>query len=194
MELKLKLPLPISINSLYINKYSYNPETKKREPTGERVLSQKGLICKKQIQKITKQELKKQIWDYEYTENRFVYIDTYIIFNKMGRDDDNIYKLLKDSLQGLVYKNDSKALVRTQMVLFDTENPHIEIIIHPVDFIGIFNNEQELDNFESVCKSCNRYGRNCSILKSAKEGRIQEEINKETDNFICSKYAKKSTK
>jgi Holliday junction resolvase RusA-like endonuclease len=173
-----------------MNEYSYNPVSKKKEPTGKRILTQKGLICKKQIQKIVKQELKKQDWDYEYTNDRFIYIDTYIFFQRTNMDDDNVYKLLKDSLQGLVYKNDSKALVRTQAVYFDTENPHVDVIIHPVDFIGIFDNQNHLDSFESVCKSCNRYGRNCSILKSAKEGRIQEEI----QNFICSKYKEKSSK
>ena len=190
MELKLSLPLPISVNSLYMNKYVYNSNTKKREPTSERILTQKGLICQKQIQKQTKQQMKNQTWDYTYTDNNFIYIDAYIYFNRMGRDDDNVYKLLKDSLQGLVYENDSKALVRTQRVYFDTDNPHIDLIIHPVEFTGIFDNDTMLNNFESACKTCNRYGRNCSILKAAKEGRIQEEI----ENFICSKYAKKSAK
>ena len=189
MELKLSLPLPISINSLYMNKYVYNSNTQKKEPTSERILTQKGLTCKMQIQKATKQQMKKQAWDYTYTDNNFIYIDTYIFFNRIGRDDDNIYKLLKDSLQGLVYENDSKALVRTQRVYFDTENPHIELIIYPVEFTGIFDNDIVLNNFESACKTCNRYSRNCSILKAAKEGRIQEEI----ENFICSKYKEKST-
>jgi Holliday junction resolvase RusA-like endonuclease len=191
MELNLILPLPTSINSLYVNEYKYNPTTKKKEPTGARVLGVDGLNKKKQIQKEAMKQLKGQEWDYEKSKEIFLYMDTFIYFNRVGRDDDNIYKLLKDSLQKIVYENDSRVLVRTQKIVFDTSNPRVELHIHPVNFIGIFDNKDELEEFESNCKSCNRYGRNCSILNKAKEGRVQEEIDLE---LLCSKYEmKKST-
>jgi Holliday junction resolvase RusA-like endonuclease len=190
MELNLILPLPTSLNSLYKNEYKYNKITKKNEPTGAKVLSVEGLNKKKQIQKETMKQLKGQEWEYEISKETFLYMDTYIFFNRIGRDDDNIYKLLKDSLQGIIYENDSKVLVRTQKIVFDSNNPHVELHIHPVDFIGIFDNKDQLDEFESRCKSCNRYGRNCSILNKAKEGRIQDEIDHE---LYCSKYEMKKS-
>jgi Holliday junction resolvase RusA-like endonuclease len=189
MELRLTLPLPTSINALYINQAKYNPKTKKYEPTGQRILSKEGVHSKQLIAKATKQQMKKQIWDFEYTKENYIYMDTVIYFNRKGRDDNNIYKLLCDTLEGIVYDNDSRVLIRTQRVLYDTDNPRVEVHIHPVDYIGIFDDQKALDDFESVCKDCKRYGRNCSILKAAKEGRIQEEI----VNGVCAKYETKKT-
>ena len=51
--------------------------------------------------------------------------------------------------------------------------------------MGIFDNKDVLKTFEDKCMDCSRYKRNCSILKKAKEGRIQNEIG---NDFICSKY------
>jgi Holliday junction resolvase RusA-like endonuclease len=176
MDLRLSLPLPTSINALYINKANFNPKTKKYEATGQRILSKEGVHSKQLITKATKQQMKKQEWDFEYTKENYIYMDTIIYFNRKGRDDNNIYKLLCDTLEGIVYENDSRVLIRTQKVLYDTENPRVEVHLHPVDYIGIFDSHDIMTQFESVCKGCKRYARNCSILKAAKEGRIQEEI------------------
>ena len=185
MELRLTLPLPTSINALYINKATYNPKTKKYVPTGERILSKEGQNTKALIRKQTKQQMKNQTWDFDYTKENYIYMDTVIYFNRKGRDDNNIYKLLCDSLEGIVYDNDSRVLIRTEKILYDTENPRVEVYVHPVEYIGIFDDQEDLDNFESVCKGCKRYARNCSILKSAKEGRVQKEINED----VCSKFS-----
>jgi hypothetical protein len=64
----------------------------------------------------------------------------------------------------------------------------VELHIHEVDYIGIFDNQTQLDSFESVCSTCSRYGNNCSILAKAKEGRIQEDI----VDMKCLKYKKKA--
>ncbi len=189
MELKLTLPLPISINSLYVNQFKYNTFTKKSEPTGAKVLSAKGKSCKALIRKDAKNQMKKQKWDIDYTKENYIYMDTVIYFNRMGRDDNNIYKLLCDSLEDIVYENDSRVLIRTQKIMYDTVNPRVELYIHPVSYIGIFDSHDIMTQFESACKTCTRYGRNCSILQNAKEGRIQEEINTELE---CSKYKEKS--
>lgn len=61
-------------------------------------------------------------------------------------------------------------------IYYDNKNPRIELKIYPSEFIGIFNNKEEHDKFISKCIKCKRYKRNCSILKKALEGRIQEEI------------------
>lgn len=183
--MKLTLPLPVSINKLYINQSSYNPKTRSRVPTGKRIMSSEGKKVKNNIIKAAKEQMKNQQWDYELTKERYLYLDTYIYMNRLGRDDNNIYKLLNDSLEKIVYDNDSRILTRTQKILIDTENPRVEVSLRPVEYIGIFDDEEKLHKFESNCMSCKRYARNCSILKKAKEGRIQEEINNELG---CSKY------
>lgn len=185
MELKLTLPLPVSINKLYINQFSYNPKTKSRTPTGKRIMSAEGKMVKNKIISETKKQMKSQKWDYEITKSTYLYLDTYIYMNRLGRDDNNIYKLLNDSLEKIVYDNDSRILTRTQKILIDSENPRVEVELKPVEYTGIFENDELLHKFEDRCMGCKRYKRNCSILKKAKEGRIQVEIN---DVYECSEY------
>ncbi|WP_137743430.1 RusA family crossover junction endodeoxyribonuclease [Robertmurraya siralis] len=188
MRLNLTLPVPTSLNELYINEYSWNPKKKMRVPSGRRILSKEGEKCKEEIIELTKEQMKDQEWNYDFTVDGYIYMDTVIYFSRKGRDDNNIYKLLCDSLEKLVYENDSRVLIRTQKILYDTVNPHIEVTLKPVDYKGIFKNEIHMNEFEDNCKTCKRYVRNCSILNKAKEGRIQEEIDEE---FVCSKFSLK---
>lgn len=122
MELKLVLPLPTSINKLYINEYNwkYNPKTRKKErmPTGRRILSPEGRKVKARIQGEARVQLEQQLdnWDYEWTKENFCYQDALIVFTRRGSDDNNVYKLLNDSLENIVYDNDSRVLVRTQHI------------------------------------------------------------------------------
>ena len=184
MSLKLILPLPTSINDLYVNEYKWNPIKKMRVPTGARVMSSQGEKVRKQIVEAATSQLSNQIWDYEYTKNHYVFMDAIIFFNRLGRDDNNIYKLNNDALEKIVYDNDSRVLTRTQRIYYDKEKPRVELTFTAVNYIGIFDNQNELDTFEDRCKTCMRYKNNCSILVAAKEARIQEEI----DDKNCLKF------
>ena len=97
-----------------------------------------------------------------------------------------MYKLLLDSLteSECIWIDDTQSCERTQGIFYDSVNPRIEITITYTDYIGIFKDISQLEQFESNCIYCARYNRNCSILKKAKEGRIQEEIN----DLVCSKF------
>lgn len=139
---------------------------------------------KKQFCEYAKREVEIQNWDIELTRNKHHYMDCVFYFERIDQDEQNYYKCLCDAMNGIVYVDDKFILTRTNAIYYDSKNPRIEIVIHPVDYIGIFDNQEQLDRFESNCVKCVRYKRNCSILKEAKEGRIQEEIN----NFVCSKY------
>lgn len=185
MKLNLTLPLPVSLNKLYDNQFSWNSKTRSRQSTGKRVLSNEGKKVKKLIQQKATDKLTDSEWKYDFTIDNYIYMDTVIYFNRKGRDDNNIYKLLCDSLEKIVYENDSRVLIRTQKILYDTENPRVEIEFAPVTYSGIFESEDQQYIFEEKCKSCKRYKRNCSILNKAKEGRIQQEIN---EGYICVKY------
>ncbi len=196
MELELTLPVPTSINALYVNQFRFNPVTRKREPTGGRILSKKGEACKKEIQTKAKKQLKDQDWKYEWTADKdnYIYQDAVIYFSRRGRDDNNIYKLLNDSLEKVIYENDSRVLVRTQKILYDKENPRIELKLSPVEYVGIFENKDEAQDFEQNCKLCTRYleGR-CSILVDSKAGTVREEINSENE-VQCRKFKQKKNK
>ncbi|WEG18693.1 RusA family crossover junction endodeoxyribonuclease [Alkalihalophilus pseudofirmus] len=185
-ELKLILDLPTSINKLYVNQHSWNPKTRTRVPTGKRVMSSEGRKVKEKIAKQAKEQIKGQDWDFDYTRDHYIYQDSVMYMSRSNRDDNNVYKLLNDTLEGICYENDSRVLTRTQRIYIDPKDPHIEVTLTPVPYIGIFDNEQQLHNFEENCKTCTRYKRNCSILNKAKEGRIQEDLDEKS--LVCSKY------
>ena len=192
MELKLTLPVPVSINKLYINEYRFNPVTRRREPTGARILSKEGEHVRSIMRELSKEAVENSDWDIEEIGDRFLYMDVDIYFNRRGRDADNIFKSLQDSMQGVVYKNDSQLLPRTQRVLFDKNDSRVEITFTPVEYVGIFDNEEEYIKFEEKCQSCTRFlnGR-CSILNNSREGTVREEV--DLDSYECSEYKKKST-
>lgn len=202
MELTLKLPMPVSINKLYINEYNwqFNPKTKKKEkmPTGRRILSIDGRRVKARIQAEARMQLLKQLekWDYEWTKEGYVYQDAYITFSRRGSDDNNIYKLLNDSLEGIVYDNDSRVLVRTQKIVYDPKNPHILLKLKPVGFIGIFNDVEDRDDFQARCEfgasnGCSKFrnGR-CSILQDCINGTVREEVLNQ-DKPVCNAFKAK---
>lgn len=50
------------------------------------------------------------------------------------------------------------------------------MVIHPVEYVGIFENMSQLEKFKANCVGCSRYMRNCSILNKAISGHMQPEI------------------
>ncbi|MGG0794713.1 RusA family crossover junction endodeoxyribonuclease [Brevibacillus laterosporus] len=177
MQLKLTLPMPVSINKLYINEYQWDARLKMRVPTGRRILSKEGRQVKAKIQGQARVQTENQDWDFDWTKENFVYQDAVIFFARRGSDDNNIYKLLNDSLEGIAYDNDSRVLVRTQHIVYDSKNPRIELTLVPVEFVGIFKNQEMLRDFQKVCESCSRYRKgNCSIIKNSIAGTVREEI------------------
>lgn len=191
MELNLQLPVPTSINKLYINEYQWDARLKQRVPTGRRILSKEGRQVKAQIQGKARVQSQGQDWNYDWTKENFVYQDTIVYFARRGSDDNNIYKLLNDSLEGITYDNDSRVLVRTQRIVYDAKNPRIEVKIHPVDFIGIFENDIIFDEFEDKCKDCSKYRKgSCSILKDSVNGTVREEIGS-IHNPVCTAFKEK---
>ncbi|MCR8994686.1 RusA family crossover junction endodeoxyribonuclease [Brevibacillus laterosporus] len=177
MQLKLTLPMPVSINKLYINEYQWDARLKMRVPTGRRILSKEGRQVKAKIQGQARVQTENQDWDFDWTKENFVYQDAVIFFARRGSDDNNIYKLLNDSLEGIAYDNDSRVLVRTQHIVYDSKSPRIELTLVPVEFIGIFKNQEMLRGFQKVCESCSRYRKgSCSIIKNSIAGTVREEI------------------
>lgn len=133
------------------------------------------------------EEAKKQKWEYDETGMTHYYNDWTVYFPRIDMDASNYDKVLCDSIteSKYVWKDDRVVLNRVKRLYYDTENPRIELEIYPVNYIGIFDNKEILNEFESKCKQCIRHKRNCSILKKAKEGRIQSEI---STDFVCCKY------
>ena len=173
-QLKLTLDLPQSLNSIYGRNHKFNTTYLKKE----------GKEYKEKMIQYIVREVTEQKW-YKVM-GRFLYMDEVVYSNRKGRDADNMKKLQQDCIteSGIVWEDDSWCLPRTQRILIDKDNPRIELIITPCDFIGIFDNEQQLKDFKKHCMGCTRYKNNCSILRQALESRIQPEIN----DLKCSEF------
>ena len=125
--IKLTLPLPPSINHSHITTKS-----------GQRVPSS---ITKKYMK-----NARQMIWLHIYENiiplpllplfefDAKVYIDLVIYFpDNKRRDTHNLLKILLDSLEGIIYKDDKMALPRIMDFIVDKKNPRVEIMIYPKD-------------------------------------------------------------
>ena len=180
--LKLTSPIPPSTNH-YL---AYRAVVKHGKPIGMSYCTKEAKEYKESFAKYVKEEAIKQRWGLTPNPYQHFYVDAIFYFQRFDQDSSNYYKCLLDSITDsqVIWIDDNVACERTQGVYYDSSNPRIELTIHPVDYIGIFDNQDALDSFEQKCKSCTRYCRNCSILNKAKEGRIQEEI----ADGMCAKY------
>ena len=133
-----------------------------------------------------KRQAKELNWESDPIPMQHYYVDAVFYFPRIDMDTNNYWKVAFDAItdSGVIWVDDNMACERVIKVLYDAKNPRIEYTIYKTNFIGIFDNIDQMNAFESTCKNCKRYCRNCSILRKAKEGRIQEEI----QNNVCSKY------
>ena len=140
----------------------------------------------KEFSEYVKKEVEKQGWVKSDNKFQHYYMDCIFYFDRVDKDANNVFKCLADAItdSGVVWIDHTHLCERVQGIYYNPENPRIEITIHEVGYIGVFDNASQLEQFESRCIGCSRYKRNCSILQKAKEGRIQEEIN----GLECSKH------
>src|SRR5690606_37259028 len=146
---------------------------------------------KKDFAKYIKEQIKLQGWSLIPNKTQHFYIDCVFYFNRLDMDANNYFKLTLDAITDtqLIWLDDNVTLERVQRIYYDSNNPRIELTIRPVDYIGVFNNQEQLDKFISNCIQCSKYkDGKCSILNKAKEGRIQNEI----QDLKCEKFNKKT--
>jgi len=180
----LKLVSPISPS---VNHYlAYRAIIKNKKPMAMSYKTSEATKYQKDFIKYVKEQVELQGWVKSENKFQHYYMDTYFYFPRTDMDANNYYKCLADAITDaeVVWIDDVQLCERVQGILYDSQNPRIEMEIKPVDYIGIFKDISQLDQFESNCVDCTKYNRNCSILVKAKEGRIQEEI----QNLVCSKF------
>lgn len=180
--LKLISPIPPSVNH-YLG---WRAIIKNGKPMAMSYETAEAKKYKKEFKEHIIEQVKLQNWNYEVNDTQHFYVDAVAYFDRTRKDISNVDKCLLDAITEtqLIWKDDNVACFRPNRIYYDPNNPRIELTIYPVDYIGIFDNQEQLDEFEDKCKTCSRYKRNCSILKKAKEGRIQEEI----QDLCCEKY------
>lgn len=127
-----------------------------------------------------------QNWPTDLENPRHIYVDGCFYMDKKHRDCNNAWKCMLDAITEteLVWKDDDIVCERVNKIVYDADNPRVELYIHYVEYVGIFDNEDQLETFKNDnCIGCKRYKRNCTLLRNAIEGRVQEEI----DGYICTK-------
>lgn len=116
--LKLSLPVPPSVNSMYYNTRG-----------GGRRLTKKAECYIRDARALINLAIDEQKW-VKQEKGVWLYVDMVYYFpDRRTRDSHNCLKLLLDVLQGVVYENDMYALPRIQSVEYDKGFPRVEIHI-----------------------------------------------------------------
>ncbi|WP_206459452.1 RusA family crossover junction endodeoxyribonuclease [Anaerovorax sp. IOR16] len=181
-KLKLVSPIPVSVNH-YIKPRVFMSGKKPMVSMYETAEAKK---YKKDFAKYINEEIEKQQWNIIPNKTQHFYIDCVFYFDRIDKDPNNYFKLLLDAITETqkIWVDDNVTCERVNGIFYDSKNPHIDITIYPVDYVGIFQSVEQLQSFESNCITCSRYKNNCSLLIKAKKGRIQEEI----QDGVCSKF------
>lgn len=181
IELKLRSEIPPSVNH-YLG---HRGVLKGGKPVSVSYCTNDAARFKKEFTKYVAQQAAEQGWQ-KPDKNQHIYVDANFYFPRADMDSNNYWKCLLDAITDslVVWHDDNIVCERAQSILYDPSDPHVDLLIHPVSYIGIFEDLAHLENFESRCIGCGRYKRNCSILNNAKCGKIQEDI----IDGVCKKY------
>ena len=181
-ELHLTSPIPPSVNHYLADRtiIKNGRSLPVRYKTAEAKKYQE--VFSKHIQ----EQAVKQNWTMKPDPKQHFYVDCVFYFDRIDRDCNNYFKCMLDTITdtGLIWVDDNVTCERVQRIYYDNLNPRVEIYIHPVEYVGVFDNRTIYDNFIKKCMTCKRYKRNCSILSKAKDGRVTGGI---VDNE-CLKY------
>ena len=181
-ELKLISPIPPSVNH-YL---AYRAIMRNSKPMAMSYVTNEAKKYKKEFAEYVKEEVWRQEYDLQPNKTQHFYVDCIFYFDRTDRDCNNYFKCMLDAITdtGLIWEDDNVVCERVSAIYYDSENPRVEIYIHPVDYIGVFDDASQLAEFEANCIGCTRYKRNCSILRNAKNGKIQAEL----DEHKCLKF------
>lgn len=184
-ELHLTSPIPPSVNH-YL---AYRVISKGGKPMAMSYKTKEAKEYQKAFTTYVREESEKQGWSLDNNKFQHYYVDCYFYFDRTDKDANNYMKCSLDAITdaGCVWIDDTQVCERVQRIVYDSQHPRIEFIIHPVEYIGIFDNEKQHEKFIEKCKTCHRYQRNCSLLNKSLEGRIMPDV----IDDVCLKYKEK---
>lgn len=145
---------------------------------------------KKEFKEIVERSVEEQDWSCDVNDTQHWYVDAVYYFDRIDKDASNYEKCLSDAITetGLIWEDDNVTLFRPQRIYYDKDNPRIELTVYPVEYIGVFDDQDAYAQFLQRCQNCTRGIRNCAIQRKAIEGRIQEEVQQKGQFFYCVKY------
>lgn len=177
-ELKLISPIPPSVNH-YL---SYRAiKTREGRVMATSYKTKEAKQYQGMFKDYVKEQVEKQRWDINEFKGTHLYVDTIFYFPRRDMDCNNYFKVLLDAITDtkVVWEDDNIVCERVGRIMYDNQNPRIELVITPVSYVGIFDNDDKLRIYEERCKGCKRYSKNCVLLNRAKSGYIQEGITQE---------------
>lgn len=182
MSLHLTSPIPPSVNH-YL---AYRAIMRGGKPAAMSYKTAEAVKYQCAFTDYVSAEAEKQGWVMSDNPAQHYYMDCAFYFPRVDMDCNNYFKCMADAITNshAVWQDDRQLCERVQGIWYDKDNPRIEMVIHPVDYIGVFLDASQLADFEANCISCARYKRNCTLLKAAKNGYIQSDI----ADGCCAKY------
>ena len=112
---------------------------------------------KKEFGEYIKEQVQLQNWIMSDDKTQHIYCDCVFYFDRIDKDCNNYFKLLLDSIteSEAIWADDNVVCERVNRIFYDSKNPRIELTIYPTDYIGIFDNKNELEQFENNCQKNN---------------------------------------
>ena len=112
----------------------------------------------KEFSRILSDAVLNQGWKPPTEEGKHFYVDATFYFPRTRMDSNNYWKVLLDTITDtkLIWADDDVVCERTQGIFYDKLNPRIELVIHPVKYIGVFEDslhleDKLLDYFQNHC-------------------------------------------
>ncbi len=172
MKLELKISLPPSVNNYQnyrVRRYGkhFKVEAYPSEDT--------ELFYHKNI-KYIKKEITTQRWQTPLP-NEYVVVEATMYLSRAGSDADNYFKCSLDALEKSdVVVNDTYIIPRVKNVFIDKDNPRIELKIYVSEKIGVFDSEENMNEFvKNNCdKCCRRRKSQCIIFRGLLENRVHD--------------------
>ena len=181
-KLLITSPIPPSVNHYT----AHRVVMKGGRPLAIVYKTKEAVAYQTEFKKTVAQAVEEQGWKTDLDNPKHIYVDAVFYMDKKHRDCNNTWKCMLDAITEteLVWKDDDIVCERVNKIVYDADNPRVELYIHYDEYVGIFDNEDQLETFKNDnCIGCKRYKRSCTLLRNAIEGRVQEEI----DGYICTK-------
>lgn len=133
-------------------------------------------------------------WDIKPTEVTHYYLDVIMYFDRRDKDSNNYFKCPMDVMNERLYIDDKTIIARCNRVYY-TNNPdmppHFEYKLYPVDYIGIWENEEDYNKFIDKCKTCRNYKEHkCKRLADYETYKITKDFDIETGECLGFKLKK----
>lgn len=179
--------LPLSVNE-YL-KPSYANKGGKIIPYMRESATSKNF--KSKFRDVLKAKIKEFDWDIEDTKDGHWYLDCEFVQTRTNQDSNNFFKILLDSMTGLLIDDDKNILVRVNRISYDSKNPHMELRLHKVSYIGVFDNLEEIDKLKTeYCSTCSKNKR-CALIKKGIDGYESAPFYKDGEEVVCDSYKKR---